>query len=159
MKRAVDIGPLDAAAIKTGSGKVRLRLLFTVDQLEALLRAARDDDDDMKRSVTQCNAPDESQTREEVDDEDDARARPPPQPPKVVDRADYVFVIEGTPAWIAWLDHRARNRQPRSLPTTSRQDEGGHWKRGWWLPTLFPPPPTDPPKDNLLESDAQHLAK
>lgn len=155
MKRAVDIGPVDAAAIKTSGGKVRLRLLFTTEQLEALLLAAREQehpDGDVKRSETQCNAPEKSQTRREDDDGDDARAASPPQ---VVERSKYVFVIEGSRAWLAWLEHRSRNGQIKSLPSTTAQIDGA-WKRGWYLPTLFPPASTAP-ADAL--SDSHSLTK
>lgn len=143
MKRAVDIGPLDAAAIRTRGGKIRLRLHFTIDQLETMLRAAMADDGEedeetieaniaeVKRSVTQCNAKPvqrrEEQNRE-IHDEDDARARPHPR----------VFVIEGTKAWNAWLDHRKRLGLPRSLPTCQGMDDHAN-RRGWWMPSLFPP--------------------
>lgn len=146
MKRAIDIGPVDAAAIRTRGGKVRLRLHFSVEQLEAMLRAAMAEDaiddeeadsrlDNMKRSVTQCNAPEEDERRSE-DDGGDARARAAP---------DRVFVIEGTRAWKAWLAHRRRG-----LPTCD--GHGPHaGKRGWYMPTLFPP-------GELAPEDSEALA-
>lgn len=156
MKRAVDIGPVDAAAIKISGGKVRLRLLFTTEQLEALLLAAREDDDEaVKRNVTQCNAPEKSESRREVDDEDDARAT---SPPKAIERSKYVFVIEGTRAWQAWLDHRVCTGQIKSMPTTMAQVDGAH-RRGWYLPTLFPPSTAGPPSESLTTADINEFTK
>lgn len=134
-RAAVDIGAVDCAAIKTAGGKVRLRLLFTVEQLEALLRAARDDE-------TQCNAmkrnetTESEQNREEVEGGgDDARARPPPS---VASPGQSVFVIEGTRAWIAWKDYKSREKGFEWNLTTSRNHEGRS-QTGWYFPSLFPP--------------------
>lgn len=157
MARAVDIGPLDAAAIRTRGGKVRLRLHFTVEQLETMLRAAMMDggaDDDaieaniaeVKRSVTQCNAP-ERESRTDRQDEDDARASPPAR----------VFVIEGTRAWNAWLAHRRRLGLLASAPVTVGHGEHAG-KRGWYFDSLFPPPPTGPPDSEVSEEDSGAVA-
>lgn len=138
MKRAVDLGPLDAAAIRTRGGKIRLRLHFSVEQLESMLRAAVEGDDDeatdanvdeMKRSVTQCNAPESEKTRpDKIHDGGDARASP----------ATRQFVIEGTRAWDAWVAEKLRTTGVRwDLTTTATVD--GKSRRGWYFPSLFPP--------------------
>lgn len=159
MKRAVDIGPLDAAAIRTRGGKVRLRLHFTVEQLETMLRAAMEDegsDDDaieaniaeVKRSVTQCNAP-ERESRTDQQDDDDARARASP-PARV-------FVIEGTRAWNAWISHRKRLGLLASPPVTMGHGEHAG-KRGWYFESLFPPTATGPPDSEIGEEDSKIVA-
>lgn len=140
MKRAVDIGPVDAAAIKMHGGKIRLRLLFSVEQLEALLAAAQEDRDDaMKRDVTQCNAPEKSRADTDIEDDDDARERrpitPKPQSPSSVDR---VFVIEGSRAWDAWVKHKRATSGVAWTMTTSAVVQG-EMRRGWYFgTTLFP---------------------
>lgn len=115
MKRAIDIGPVDAAVTKTAGGKVRLRLLFTEEQLAMLLDAARDGD-------------------VEGDDEDVA-AKPAPEP--AADPAKRVFVREGTPAWDAWVTYRRRDKPDWYI--TTQHLEGGRTLTGWWFPSLFPP--------------------
>jgi hypothetical protein len=145
MRRAFDLGPVDAAAIKTAGGKIRLRLLFTQDQLEAMLMQARSldppDSDADVRSVTQCDAPEKKEKRLEVDDEDDAReaSRSPVPPTAPVGRREPVFVIEGTRAWKAWSEYeKAVNGKPWEL--TVRREHEGRTQKGWHFPTLFPPP-------------------
>jgi hypothetical protein len=135
MKRAIDLGPVEAAAIKTAGGKIRLRLLLTADQLESMLIAARSDDpDDDVRSVTQCDAPEKTQTREDLDDEDDARARPQPLPPTApVGKPGEKFVYQGTRAWDAWV----AAGHPPTLAV--RREHEGRVRTGWSFPSLFPP--------------------
>lgn len=153
MKRAIDLGAVEAAAIRTPSGKIRLRLLLSAEQLEQMLIAARDGDADAydEEDVTQCDASSGTVThgdargekrRSEHDDEDDARARPPPtrsaattDPPK-----PKVFVIRGTRAWDAWMDHRKRTAGKTSCPMTTHVVDGTR-RDGWWFETLFPPGP------------------
>jgi hypothetical protein len=144
MKRAIDLGLVEAAAIKTAGGKIRLRLLFTADQLESMLIAARSidppDGDANADAVTQCNAPERDEIRSEGDDEDDAReAGQPIVPPTApVGRHDPVFVIEGTRAWKAWSEYeKAVNGKPWKL--TVRREHQGRTQKGWHFPTLFPP--------------------
>jgi len=144
VKRAIDLGPVEAAAIKTSGGKIRLRLLFTADQLESMLIAARSvdppDSDASTDAVTQCNAPEKTQTRSEVDDEDDAREadRPIEPPTAPVGRREPQFVIEGTRAWKAWVAYElAVNGKPWTL--TVRREHEGRTQKGWHFPTLFPP--------------------
>lgn len=145
MKRAIDLGPVEAAAIKTAGGKIRLRLLLTADQLESMLMAARSvdppDSDAGPDTVTQCNAPEKTQTRSEGDDEDDAReaVRPIVPPTAPVGRHEPKFVIEGTRAWKAWVAYElAVNGKPWTL--TVRREHEGRTQKGWHFPTLFPPP-------------------
>lgn len=144
MKRAIDLGPVEAAAIKTAGGKIRLRLLLTADQLESMLIAARSvdppDGDADVRSVTQCNAPEKTQTRSESDDGGDAREadRPIVPPTAPVGRREPQFVIEGTRAWKAWLAYeKAVNGVTWTL--TVRREHQGRVQSGWHFPTLFPP--------------------
>ncbi len=133
----ISIGGVDAAVSRTPSGKIRVRLAFTVAQLEAMLVAAREDEDGapetVKRSVTQCNAPESEERREERDDGGDARARSHPPPD-----GKSVFVIEGTDAWERWLDHEYRTKGVRSMPIV-QGTVNGKTRHGWWKPTLFPP--------------------
>lgn len=133
MKRAIDLGPVDAAAIKTSGGKIRLRLLFTEDQLESMLIAARAPE---LRDVTQCDAPEKSQTRQDDDDDDDAGAHEsvrvvPPTAP--VGRSGPEFVYQGTRAWDAWV---AVGHNPK---LAVRREIKGRVRTGWDFPSLFPP--------------------
>ena len=141
-KRAIDIGPVEAAAIKTVGGKVRLRLLFTVEQIEALLAAARDNDDgdEESRNVTQSHAREEK--RRKIDDADDAgaRARATVVPPQ---QNWGVFVCEGTRAWDAWM--RVKRVNGRYWNMTKVVVVNGERRTGWYFPTLFPPAATGPP--------------
>lgn len=71
------------------------------------------------------------------------------------------FVIEGTRAWRAWIDYRRKRGQVASMPTC--QGTGDHAnKRGWWLPSLFPPSEkpssTGPPLPNLPDEDSEAVA-
>jgi hypothetical protein len=52
-----------------------------------------------------------------------------------------VFVIQGTPAWNAWLAHKG----VRSMPTNTSAHAPG--KSGWWFPSLWPPGVDPPPGD------------
>jgi hypothetical protein len=141
VKRAVDIGLVDAAAIKTAGGKVRLRLLFTVDQLAALMEAASEEtgdaagaDADVSRTVTHRHAPDKTQSREEDGGGEDARATPPQR----------TFVIEGTRAWDAWMARKLKETGRKWTLKTTRI-EGGKRQSGWYFDSLFPPSSTGPP--------------
>lgn len=142
-RRAVEIGAVDCAAIKTPGGKVRLRLLFTIEQLEALLVAAKGDDADdethMKRNETHGNARTESEQNREDSGGGDARARPPPAPPATIEQN--VFVIEGTRAWDAWKAYKTREKGMEWSLSTHRVHEGKR-QNGWYFPTLFPPSTT-----------------
>lgn len=70
-----------------------------------------------------------------------------------------VFVIYGTRAWDAWISHRRANGQIPSMPTCNGTGENAG-KRGWYLPSLFPPSAsgTDPP-NGLTEEDARELIR
>lgn len=71
-----------------------------------------------------------------------------------------VFVIYGTRAWDAWIEHRKKTRkQSYGLPITNGFGEFVG-KRGWYLPSLFPPPEsaTDPPS-TLTDEDAREMMK
>lgn len=145
--KAIDLGPVEAAASKTPGGKIRLRLLLTADQLEAMLIAARTADaDDVTQGdasadkVTQGDAP-ERDSEEKIDDEDDAPARDPVPPTAPVGRKPQVFVIEGTRAWDAWLAHELRTNG-RKWTLTVRREVDGRTRSGWHFPTLFPPAQT-----------------
>lgn len=147
MSRAVDLGPVDAAAIRTSGGKVRLRLLLTVEQLESMLLAARmndpPDETHMERNETQCNAREEQNRIE--DDEDDAQAPERVResvseaatrltsPMAPAGRIPQAFVIKGTRAWDAWV---AQGHDP-SLSV--RREVKGQIRSGWHFPSLFPP--------------------
>ena len=126
-KRAIDLGPVDAAVLASGNGRARLRLYLSVEQLETMLAAARGDAE--KRSVTQCDA--KSQRREDTDSEVAAvtRARE--------DRAS-VWVSEGTRAWKAWETWWRQARAGRAIPVTKRAIDG-KTHTGWWFVSLFPP--------------------
>lgn len=142
MNRAFDLGPVEAAAIRTAGGKIRLRLLFTEDQLETMLLAARahdPPDTDMKRSETQCNAREDENRFE--DEDDDASARAPdsvrPVPPTApVGRRGVEFVRQGTRAWDAWV---AAGHEPG---LAVRREIDGRVRTGWDFPSLFPPKAT-----------------
>lgn len=130
-RRAIDLGPVDLKAIRTPSGRVRLSMTMTIEQLEALLAEARTETRQLKRSVTQCNADTENVTPREDKRREDSdsmmlmtRAR---------DRRESVWVSEGTRAWRAWIAYRRG-----SIPTTVRQIDGRR-HTGWWFPSLFPP--------------------
>lgn len=72
------------------------------------------------------------------------------------------FVILGSRAWNDWLAWRKRHGLPASLPTCTGTGEYAN-KRGWYLPSLFPPseqqtgPPDDGPQ--ISKSDAEALSK
>lgn len=123
MKRAIDIGPVEAAAIKTGRGKVRLRLLFTQEQIAALLEEARREDDG------------DAEPEEKVDRQTAAKVA---KQSVGAGPAERVFVIEGTKAWAAWMTYRRNVEGKPSCPTTSHIVEGRS-RDGWWFPSLFPP--------------------
>lgn len=129
MKRAIDIGPVDAAATKTAGGKVRLRLLFTMEQLAALMEVAGGEGED---------------------DDTEAQAKPAaPEPPK------RVFVREGTPAWDAWTTHKRRTHPDWNL--TVQHTDNGRRVTGWWFPSLFPPNAGAKP-EALTEDDTNVLS-
>jgi hypothetical protein len=155
MKRAGDIGPVDAAVTRTRGGKARLRLIFTVAQLESMLKAALEADDETAEAyidnvtqrdggVTQCDAPEEMKRRTESHGGDDARA-------------SSVFVIEGTRAWRAWTSAMTRERAIRWTLTTTHVVDGKS-RRGWWFPALFPPSATGPPSE-LTDEEAAEFTK
>jgi hypothetical protein len=48
------------------------------------------------------------------------------------------FVYEGSEPWKAWIEYRARNGIPGSLPTRQHMING-RWRTGWDVPTLWPP--------------------
>lgn len=126
-KRAIDIGPVDAAVLASGNGRARLRLYLSVEQLETMLSAARGDAE--KRSVTQCN--DKSKRREDTDSEvaTVTRAR---------EGLASVWVSEGTRAWKAWESWWRQARAGRVIPVTKRVIDG-KTHTGWWFVSLFPP--------------------
>ena len=126
-KRAIDLGPIDAAVLASGNGRARLRLYLSVEQLETMLAAARGDAE--KRSVTQCDA--KSQRREDTDSEIAAVTR------VREDRAS-VWVSEGTRAWKAWETWWRQARAGRAIPVTKRAIDG-KTHTGWWFVSLFPP--------------------
>jgi hypothetical protein len=142
MNRAVDIGPVETAAFKTQSGKVRVRLLFTIEQLEALLAVAREGGngppDDVSRSVTLCHAPESEQNRTDEEEGDDVRERARAARHSVDPPPERVFVIEGTKAWDAWMRHRSE-QGIRGCPTTTHTVDGQR-RQGWFFPSLFPAP-------------------
>lgn len=163
MKRAIDLGPVEAAAIKTPGGKIRLRLLFSADQLEAMLMAAKSDD---PHDVTQRDAsvdnvtPRLDEMREEDDGDGDAPARAPPVPPTApVGHPPQVFVIEGTRAWDAWVAHELA-ATGRRWSLTVRRIVDGRTRSGWHFPSLFPPPRSgsDPPT-YMTDQDYAEMAK
>lgn len=63
------------------------------------------------------------------------------------------FVIEDSRAWRAWCDYRRAHGLPGSLPTCNGQGEHVN-RRGWWMPSLFPPTTesSDSPK-NFTDKD------
>lgn len=135
--RAKSIGSVDVAISRTPSGKVRARLMFSIEQLEAMLEAARNGDVD--------------------DDEDhpqgpERKAKPEPEPTP----AQSVFVREGTRAWAAWLAHKRRTNPVWYLTKESTID--GKRFTGWWFPTLFPPgtdtAATGPPEGLSADDEA-----
>lgn len=141
MKRAIDLGMVDAAAIKTPGGKIRLRLLLSADQLEAMLMAARSNDppeEEVQRSATPRNAREDENRIEDDEDDASARADAPDSVQRVaptapVGRVEEKFVIEGTRAWKAWLSAG----HPPSL-SVRRRMEDGKVRSGWHFPSLFP---------------------
>ena len=140
MKRAIPIGPVDLAAIRTAGGRVRLRMLLTIEQIERLLEAARngdvEDDDDRPEEVRPDKAP-----------------QPTPEP------TQRVFVIEGTRAWQPWVNHKRRTSGNADWYLTTTHVVDGKKRTGWWFPSLFPPndaPATGPPTSPTMtrEDDA-----
>lgn len=73
---------------------------------------------------------------------------PPADPPRPVGSTNAVgrpkpfFVFEGSKAWLAWIAWRKRHGMIPSLPTRTQLIDG-ETKRGWDLPSLFPPAETD----------------
>lgn len=123
MAKAVDLGTAEAAASVTPGGRVKLRFLLSVEQLESLLALAR-------------------AGGEGAAIEAEALARPRPAalaaPREVAREAPgTVFVREGTPAWKAWLAVK-RAAKPGWNVTTERTIDGRRYT-GWWFPSLFPP--------------------
>lgn len=122
-RRAVELGAVDVKAIRTPSGKVRISMTMSIEQLETLIAEAKADHQTPKRSVTQCDA--QSQRRGDRDSMMMmTRARDP---------AESVWVSEGTRAWSRWREYRGK-----SIPTTVRQIAGQR-HTGWYFPSLFPP--------------------
>lgn len=122
-RRAVELGAVDVKAIRTPSGRVRISMTMSIEQLETLIAEARAQQQPPKRSVTQCDG--KSQRREDSDSMMMmTRAREP---------SESVWVSEGTRAWKRWLEYRGK-----SIPTTSR-DIDGRRHTGWYFPSLFPP--------------------
>ena len=80
-------------------------------------------------------------------------ARKKSQPP--------VFVWEGTDHWMAWKAHKEKLlKRPFDLITTFKCPDG-KMRRGWWFPTLRPPPSNpDPTAGTLMNAtDFEELAK
>jgi hypothetical protein len=118
----------------------------------------------------------DSEEPSKIKPEEDARARayvsrhyhPPPLPRpqplgEVIGRkAEQIFVFKPSEAYRAWairmsMKHRLGlypNGEPRwQLETTKVVD--GRSRRGWYFPSLFPPPETgDPPNGNQTEESA-----
>ncbi len=73
------------------------------------------------------------------------------------------FVLEGTRAWDAWVHEMVRRTGLKSWHlTTVRTLNDGKKQRGWYFPSLFPPPnkPAAPPglaPGELSDEDAQAL--
>lgn len=67
-----------------------------------------------------------------------------------------VFVIEGTRAWEAWLKYRRSQGLPGTMAVCSGFGEHTG-KRGWFLPTLFPPP-IGPPR-SAEDQDLKYFAE
>lgn len=65
-------------------------------------------------------------------------------------KAALVFVIEGTRAWLAWKARKTiETKRPWNLVTNGTVQ--GKPARGWYFPTLFPPPdPDEPPPGSLM---------
>lgn len=63
------------------------------------------------------------------------------------------FVIYGTRAWDAWIDHRRRNRVIPAMPPTCNGTGEFSGKRGWYFPSLFPPSDSE-----LSDADAREFA-
>ena len=137
-KRAIDLGPVEAAVLASSNGRARLRLYLSVEQLETMLAAARGDAE--QRSVTP-----QSQRRGDTDSEVAAvtRARE--------DRAT-VWVSEGTRAWLAWESWRREANGVRAIPRTKRVIDG-KTHTGWWFVSLFPP------TQAKLEAEADQAAR
>ena len=128
-RRAVDLGAVDVKAIRTKSGRVRISMTMSIEQLETLIAEARAESQQQKRGVTQCDA--KSQRREDSELMMLTRER---------DSAEYVWVSEGTRAWKAWTDYRGK-----AGPTTARVIDGKRYT-GWYFPSLFPPAQTGAPQ-------------
>ena len=63
------------------------------------------------------------------------------------EESEKVFVIEGTRAWDEWCRHQRARGKPGTLPTCTGQ--GKHaGRRGWYMPSLFPPPVGPPQLSN-----------
>lgn len=132
MAKAVDLGSVEAAASMTPGGRVKVRFLLSVEQLEALLKLARDGEGEAEVSASAVPAP-------------PRRVRPaaPAAAAPAAAAHQSVFVREGTKAWTAWLAHKRAERPGWSLTTTHTID--GRRLTGWWFPSLFPPRGADPP--------------
>jgi hypothetical protein len=82
----------------------------------------------------------------------DGNARPTAQASAAAEEARQknvqVFVIEHTPAMDAW-----EKRRGRAAPRTSHPVDG-KLRRGWWFPSLFPPPIPESPSLSPEDSDA-----
>jgi hypothetical protein len=69
-----------------------------------------------------------------------------------------VFVIEGSRAWLAWLDHRRRSGRMAAFPTCTGTGEFAN-RRGWYFPSLFPPPASTGPPSLMTADDEAEAAK
>lgn len=122
-RRAVDLGAVDVKAIRTKSGRVRISMTMSIEQLETLIAEARSDG--VRAQSRPC-----AQRKEE----------PSPMLTRASDPAESVWVSEGTRAWKAWTDYRGKTG-----PTTARVIDGKR-HTGWYFPSLFPPAQTGPPQ-------------
>lgn len=69
-----------------------------------------------------------------------------------------VFVLEGSRAWNAWIEHRRKSGLIGSLPSCKGSGEHAG-RRGWYLPSLFPPPAAPAEKSSLSNEDLHEFTK
>ena len=81
------------------------------------------------------------------------RYRSPPPPPLgavIADKqAKQIFVFEGTRAWDAWLPVMRRKTGVSCWNLTTTAIIDGKQRRGWYFPSLFPPPNGPPQRTGL----------